>query len=262
MVYMLYVDAAVLFFFVTLWYLVSLAIKRQDIADVLWGAGCVIIVLTSLCTIDHVTLRSVAMSFMVIVWGSRLSTRIFLKNRGKPEDFRYRALREAWGRSFALRSYFQVFLFQAFLMFVILTPVLYVIGRQHAGDIFVLDVLGVLLWLTGFVIESVADYQLDSFKHKRYNRGQILQSGLWRYSRHPNYFGEVVMWWGLYCIALSVPGGSYTAIGPLVITFLILKVSGIPLIEKRYKDSEKYQRYKKMTSSFIPLPPRTNTKED
>ncbi len=255
MIYMLYIDAVVLFLFMTLWYLVSLVIKRQDIADVLWGAGCIVIVLTSLSTVQSVTLRALVMSFLVIVWGGRLSTRIFLKNRGKPEDFRYRKWREEWGRSFAMRSYFQVFILQGILMFVILTPVLYVIAKQYEEGIFFLDVLGALIWLTGFIIESVADYQLDSFKHKKYNRGQIIQTGLWRYSRHPNYFGEVLMWWGLYCMALSVPGGWYTIVGPVAITFLILKVSGIPLIEEHYRNNEKYQEYSKRTSSFIPMPP-------
>lgn len=258
MVYMLCIDAAVLFFILTLWFLVSLVIKRQDIADILWGAGCIIIVLTSLVIVETVSLRSLVMGFLVIVWGGRLSTRIFLKRRGEPEDFRYRKLRDTWGRSFTLRSYFQVFILQGILMFVILTPVLYVIGQKQVSTISIPDLLGLFIWLIGFLLESVADYQLDSFKHKKYNRNQIIQTGLWRYSRHPNYFGEVVMWWGLYIMALALPGGWLTIIGPVAITFLILKVSGIPLIEERYKDNDKYQEYKKRTSAFFPMPPRVN----
>jgi steroid 5-alpha reductase family enzyme len=257
MLYMLLVSSAVLFFFMTLWFLVSLAIQRNDIADVLWGAGFVVIVLASLAAVEDTSIRAVVMSFLVLLWGSRLTTRIYLKNRGKPEDFRYRKWREEWGRYFALRSYFQVFIFQGLLMFVVLIPVLFVIGQQNPVELNLLDLLGVAIWILGFVFETVADYQLDSFKSRSYNRGQVLQTGLWKYSRHPNYFGEVVMWWGLYCMALSVPGGVYTIVGPLAITFLILKVSGVPMLEEHYKDNEKYQIYARRTSVFVPLPPRS-----
>jgi steroid 5-alpha reductase family enzyme len=253
---MLCIASAVLFFFMTLWFLVSLAIRRNDIADILWGAGFILVVLTSLGAVETVSYRALIMSLLVIIWGARLSTRIYLKNRGKSEDFRYRKWREEWGRYFALRSYFQVFGLQGILMLVVLTPVLYVIGRQDPVNISFLDILGVVIWFAGFLLETVADYQLDSFKSRSYNKGLILQTGLWKYSRHPNYFGEVVMWWGLYCIALSVPGGAFTFVGPLVITFLILKVSGIPLLEEHYRDNPKYQQYSKRTSVFVPLPPR------
>ncbi len=253
---MLYIASAVLFFFMTLWFLVSLAIRRNDIADVLWGAGFIVVVLTSLAAVETASLRALIMSLLVIIWGSRLSTRIFFKNRGKPEDFRYKKWREEWGRYFALRSYFQVFVLQGILMLVVLTPVLYVIGRQDPVSFSVFDFLGVTIWITGFLLETVADYQLDSFKSRSYNKGHILQTGLWKYSRHPNYFGEVVMWWGIYCMALAVSGGVYTFIGPLVITILILKVSGIPLLEEHYRDNPKYQQYSRRTSVFIPLPPR------
>lgn len=122
-------------------------------------------------------------------------------------------------------------------MFVVLTPVLFMIGQQDPVKISALDVLGVLVWIIGFTIESLADYQLDAFKSRSYNRGGILETGLWKFSRHPNYFGEIVMWWGIYCMALSLSGGLYAIVGPLAITFLILKVSGIPLLEEHYRDN-------------------------
>lgn len=258
MLYMLYITSAVLFFFMTLWFLVSLVIRRSDIADVLWGAGFAVIVLTALATVELVSLRALVMCLLVVVWGGRLSTRIFLKYRGKPEDFRYRRWREEWGGYFALRSYFQIFVLQGVLMFVVLAPVLYTIGRAGRPEVTIFDILGILVWCGGFIIEAVADFQLDSFKQRSYNKGRILTTGLWKYSRHPNYFGEVVMWWGIYIMALSVSGGLYTIIGPVFITFLILCVSGIPLIENRYRDNPEYQEYKKRTSAFIPLPPRVH----
>lgn len=254
---MLLIDALVLLLFVSMWYFVSLAIKRQDIADTLWGAGFVLVVFTSLAVVELVSLRGLVMSFLVIVWGSRLGVRIYLRNRARGEDFRYNRWRKEWGRYFALRSFFQVFFLQGVLMLVVLAPVLYVVGSGQPVALNFLDLVGGAVWLSGFIIESVADYQLDRFKSRAYNQGAILQSGLWRYSRHPNYFGEVVMWWGIYLMTLSVEGGWLTFFGPLVITLLILKVSGIPLLEEHYRDNPGYQRYAERTSVFIPMPPRS-----
>lgn len=255
--HMLTVDAVVLLLFMTMWFLVSLAIRRQDIADVLWGAGFVVVVATSLAVVEQSGLRGVLMSLAVFVWGGRLATRIYLRNRGKSEDFRYRRWRQEWGRYFVLRSFFQVFLLQGLLMLVVLAPVLYVLGSGGGQPLGMLDYLGLFVWIVGFFFETVADYQLDRFKSRKYNAGRIMQTGLWRYSRHPNYFGEVVMWWGIYLMALMVEGGWLTIFGPLVITLLILKVSGVPMLEEHYRDNPEYQKYKRRTSGFIPLPPRT-----
>jgi len=256
MLQMLLFTSLVLLFFMTMWFLVSVALSRNDIADVLWGAGFVLVVVSASLMVETLTPRGLTMALLVTIWGVRLAVRIYLKNMGKDEDFRYRKWREEWGRAFLVRSYFQVFILQGVLMLVVLTPVWYVIGRQQPVSPNILDVLGLLIWCVGFYFEVVADYQLDAFKKSPDNKGKILQSGLWRYSRHPNYFGEVVMWWGIYLMALPVTGGVYTAIGPAVITFLILKVSGVPLLEEHYRDNPEYQEYAERTSVFFPLPPK------
>ena len=118
------------------------------------------------------------------------------------------------------------------------------------------DVVGVLVWIIGFLFEAVGDYQLRRFIGNPLNKGRIMMSGLWRFTRHPNYFGEVVLWWGIFLIALSVPGGWRTIVGPATITFLILKVSGIPMLEAKYRSNPQYEAYQRRTSSFVPLPPR------
>jgi steroid 5-alpha reductase family enzyme len=144
---------------------------------------------------------------------------------------------------------------QGFLLLVIDSPALFVnsFGGPALGW---LDIAGVALWFSGFLMEAVADYQLMRFMKDPANRGRILQAGLWRYSRHPNYFGEVSQWWGLWLIALSVPGGWVTVFGPLAITILILKVSGIPLLESRQTENPEYREYRKRTSAFVPWLPK------
>lgn len=260
MLQMLLFTSLVLLFFMTIWFLVAMAVRRNDIADILWGVGFVLVVMSASLMVDSLTFRGLLMALLVTLWGVRLSVRIYLKNRGKEEDFRYRKWRKEWGDSFFLRSYLQVFILQGVLMLVVLTPVWYVIGRQQPVQANILDALGLLLWSVGFYFEVVADYQLDAFKKNPENSGKVLQTGLWRYSRHPNYFGEVVMWWGIYLMALPVTGAVYTIIGPVVITFLIVKVSGVPLMEEHYRDNPKYQEYKKKTSVFLPLPPKIEPK--
>ncbi len=139
-------------------------------------------------------------------------------------------------------------------MVIISLPVTFIIVHaQDSGSI--LSVLGICIWLTGFFFEAVGDYQLAKYKKDTASKGKIMTQGLWSYTRHPNYFGEVTLWWGMYVIALSVPNGWMTFPGPLTITFLILKVSGIPLLEEKYKDNPEFQAYKRRTSAFFPLPP-------
>lgn len=253
---MLTTVSLVLFVFMSCWFLVSLVIRRLDIADILWGAGFIVAVLAALFSMGSVSLRGIVISLLVMIWGSRLAVRIGFRNYSKEEDFRYRSWRESWGRTFVLRSYLQVFLLQGALMIVVLAPVLWVLGRDTGYPLTLLDGAGLIIWGIGFTIETVADYQLDRFKARSYNRGVILQSGLWKYSRHPNYFGEVLLWWGIYLISCGVPGGWLSFFGPLTITLLILKVSGVPLLEAHYKENPAYQQYRRRTSSFIPLPPR------
>jgi steroid 5-alpha reductase family enzyme len=199
--------------------------------------------------------RQLIAATLILIWGVRLAIRIYLRNRGKGEDIRYRKWRETWGKFFVIRSYFQVFILQGCILLLNISPIL-VINTYDAGKFGVLDVFGALLWVLGFAFESIADWQLDRFIADPNNRGKIMDRGLWRYSRHPNYFGEVTMWWGLYVLALSVPWGWISIIGPLTITSTILFVSGIPMTEKLMEKNPAFAVYKKRTSVFIPWFPR------
>lgn len=250
----LIIQASVIVIYMTAWFFIAQLLRRNDIADVLWGTGFILTTATPLVFSEYITVRGIVAAVLVTLWGTRLAVHIFMRNRGRPEDPRYRKWRKEWGRHAVFRAYFQIFLFQGLLMVIISLPVTFII--LHASDsISILDIVGVCIWLTGFIFETVGDYQLVKYKRDQANKGKIMIKGLWSYTRHPNYFGEVTLWWGMYVIALSVPNGWMTIPGPLTITFLILKVSGIPMLEKKYKDNPEFQSYKRRTSAFFPLPP-------
>jgi steroid 5-alpha reductase family enzyme len=235
------------------WFLIALIIKRNDVADIAWGGGFLLCVSASLLLGNQLTIRNILITSLVMVWSLRLSLHIYMRNRFKPEDARYQAWRLSWGAWFYLRSFFQIFIFQGLLLLLVVSPV--VISNVFGGKkVSLLDILGIAIWIFGFLFETISDWQLKNFVKISENKGKIIQTGLWRYSRHPNYFGEVTCWWGLWVVALSVPYGVIGIIGPLIITFLILKVSGIPLLEKRMKEKPGFEDYAKKTSIFFPLP--------
>jgi steroid 5-alpha reductase family enzyme len=246
--------AAILFLYMSLWFIVSVLIKRNDIADIAWGLGFVLLAWTSFFLSESNGLRGLLLCILVSIWGLRLSWHIYLRNKNRPEDYRYAKWRQDWGKWFYLRSYLQVYLLQGILLFIIVSPVLlanYSLGKPFG----ILDVVGILIWLVGFVFESVGDAQLAEFIKDPNNKGKLLQTGLWQYTRHPNYFGEVTQWWGIWLSALSTPAGFLTVIGPLMITFLILKVSGVPMLEKKMSEHPDFESYKKRTNMFIPWKP-------
>lgn len=249
------VAALVIFFYMTALFVLALIHRDNSIADVAWGPGFILIAWTTLLIGGSFTLRQLIAAMLILIWGTRLAIRIHLRNRRKGEDMRYRNWREAWGRFFLIRSYFQVFILQGCILLMNIAPIL-VINTYEAGNFGMLDVFGVLLWVLGFTFESVGDWQLDRFIADKNSRGKIMDSGLWRYSRHPNYFGEVTMWWGIFCLALSVPWGWISIIGPLAITGTILFVSGIPMTERLMAKTPGFDVYKKQTSVFIPWFPK------
>ena len=254
MLHILVTETIVVLIYMTMWFFIAQALKRNDIADVAWGTGFIVTAITAAILSDSMTSRGFLTICLVALWGVRLAAHIHMRNRGKPEDRRYRKWKEEWGRHAVIRAYMQLFLFQGLLMIIISLPVTYIIvyGQSPLG---LPDVIGLFSWCVGFAFETAGDYQLLKFKRDPANRGKIMTTGLWSYTRHPNYFGEVTLWWGVYMIALSVQKGWLTILGPLTITFLILKVSGIPLLEEKYKDNLEFQAYKRRTSAFFPLPP-------
>lgn len=248
---------SILFLYMSFWFLVSLLKKRNDVADVAWGLGFVLVAWSSFFIAEGDSgTRGLLVCTLVSVWGLRLAWHIHHRNKGKAEDYRYLAWRKEWGKWFYLRSYLQVYLLQGALLFIIVLPVL-LINKSTATPFGLLDMLGVAVWLCGFYFEAVGDAQLARFMSKLENKGKLMQTGLWAYTRHPNYFGEVTQWWGLGLIALAVPGGWLGLIGPLTITYLILKVSGIPMLEKRMSQHPDFAAYKQRVSVFVPLPPRS-----
>lgn len=247
--------ALTLFVYMSFWFIISIFKKRNDIADIAWGIGFVILAWSSFFIGETYSVRSLLVNLLLSIWGFRLAWHIYNRNKGKAEDYRYLAWRKEWGDWFYFRSYLQVYLLQGIFLYLIISPVLF-INHNIGQQLNFLDVLGILVWLTGFSFEVIGDTQLARFISDPNNKGKLLQTGLWKYSRHPNYFGEVTQWWGLWLVACGFAGGWLSIIGPLTITFLILKVSGVPLLEKKMAENSAFAEYKKRTSAFFPLPPR------
>jgi steroid 5-alpha reductase family enzyme len=237
----------------TFWFVISVIKKRNDVADIAWGLGFIFMAWLSFF-ISGFSFKAILIDFLITVWGLRLAWHIYSRNKNKQEDSRYLEWRKTW-KNFYLRSYLQVFILQGILLFLISLPSMFI--NHSLGNAFgILDFIGLMIWGIGFYFESVGDAQLKQFISNPANRGKIMNQGLWRYSRHPNYFGEVTQWWGIFIIALSIPLGFVTIIGPFTITILILFVSGVPMLEKKYTGRQDFEEYKKHTSIFIPLPPK------
>lgn len=248
-------PALFVFLYMNLVFVVALVIKNNSIVDIAWGIGFVCVAFVAFFLHEGTASRTILVTVLVSVWGIRLAIHVGLRNMGKPEDFRYAQWRKDWGRWFVPRSYLQIFLLQGILLLVISYPVQLVNLSDRQG-LTALDLLGVFVWGVGFLFESVGDYQLARFKHNPRNKSKIMTSGLWKYSRHPNYFGEALLWWGIFIIALSVESGWTAIISPLLITYLLLRVSGVTMLEKKYVGNDAYAAYAKETSAFIPLPPK------
>ncbi len=246
----------VLAFFTFVWFL-SVIKENAGIVDIFWGLGFVLVAWVSAFTGDGWIGRKALVTLLTTVWGLRLSLHLFLRNWNSEEDFRYRRFRENAGDRFWITILFNIFLLQAVLLWIIAFPILYVATAPAPDQIRWTDVAGVLLWLTGFIFEVVGDLQLKSFLSDPENRGRVMKYGLWRYTRHPNYFGESLIWWGIFLIALSTPAGYVTIIGPILITFLLLRVSGVTMLEEGLKHRrEGYEEYVRNTSAFIPWFPK------
>ena len=252
--YLLY-PALVVFLYMNLVFIIALAIKDNSIVDIAWGIGFICVTWVTFFLSEGIPMRAILMTTLVTVWGVRLAIHVGLRNLGKPEDFRYANWRQKWGKWFVPRSYLQIFLLQGILLLIISYPVL-LVNQSDSTGLTALDLIGVLLWCVGFLFESVSDYQLVRFKSNPENKSKIMTGGLWRYSRHPNYFGEALLWWGIYVIALSVPSGWTAVISPVLITFLLLRVSGVTMLEKKYVGNDAYAAYVRKTSAFIPRPPK------
>jgi len=248
-------GAAILTLMTILW-LVSLWIKDASIVDTFWGFGFIVVTwATFMLTPQGYLPRKQLMAILVTIWGLRLMLHIHLRNSGQPEDFRYAKWREENGSQWWWVSFFKVFLLQGVLMWIISAPLLATQTSGFPAILTPLDYVGTLIWAFGFLFELVGDLQLTLFKGDENNRGKILTSGLWKYTRHPNYFGETLLWWGFYVIALAA-GFWWTIFSPIIMTFLLLKVSGVAMLERTMKTKPGYEEYMRNTNAFVPWFPR------
>jgi steroid 5-alpha reductase family enzyme len=250
------ITLVTIFIYMTIWYFIALVLKRNDIADIAWGLGFIVV-----CSVMYF-FGSKGPQFLIVflltlIWGLRLVIHIYFRNKGKSEDFRYKKWRSDWGKWFYVRTYLQVFLLQGFFMVLIsFSAIISANSTSTDTTLSFIVYAGSLVWLIGFIFESVGDFQLTKFISNSKNKGKIMTQGLWKYTRHPNYFGEVTQWWGIFFIVLTVSNGFWAIISPLTITFLILKVSGIPMLEAKYKANKEFEKYKKVTNAFFPWIPK------
>jgi steroid 5-alpha reductase family enzyme len=237
-------------------WVVSLILKNASIVDIVWGLGFVCVAWAVRLRVDGLDARQTLLVAMTTIWGLRLATHLFIRNHGQPEDYRYRAMRKHWGPRFPIISLVTVFGLQGVLMFLVSLP----IQLGQAPDEPALGALawiGVAVWLIGLFFEVVGDAQLAAFKKDPANAGVVMDKGLWRYTRHPNYFGDACVWWGIALVAAETTVGRWGLIGAAVMTILLRRVSGVTLLEKSLVKRRKgYVEYVARTSPFIPRPPK------
>jgi steroid 5-alpha reductase family enzyme len=254
-IYML--NLALITGMMTILWLVSIVLKNVSIVDLFWGFGFVVSSAVYFIFTEEIGIRKVILMVLVLLWGMRLSIYLAWRNIGKGEDFRYREFRRKYGENrYWWISFFQTFLLQGLLMWLISLPLLGAQYDQLQPELTLLDYLAILIWCIGFTFETAGDWQLASFKANPENKGKVLNTGLWKYTRHPNYFGDAAVWWGFALLSIST--GSYLPVlGSVLMTALIIKVSGVVLLEKTLKtDKPEYEEYIRKTSAFIPWFPK------
>jgi steroid 5-alpha reductase family enzyme len=234
-------------------FIIAFLTKDNSWADVAWGVGFIVVAVSSWLFGGASWGIALLATTLVTIWGIRLAGHIALRHQGKTEDWRYAQWRKDWGRWWIVRSYVQVFMLQGVFLLMIASSFWYLNTRQAVASFDVLDGVGVLVWLVGFFFEAVGDYQLLVFKRNPANKGNIMTTGVWQYTRHPNYFGEATMWWGIFLLVVSEPWGWLTVLSPLTITFLLLGVSGVPMLEKKYEGNRDFEAYKKTDSRLLPV---------
>jgi len=236
----------------------SVAVRDASIVDSFWSLGFVVVAAVALVAGPGLIERRLLVFALVAVWGVRLSLHITKRNWGKGEDFRYQAFRARWGPRFWWVSLFTVFLLQGAIMFVVSLPIQAAGAGETPSSLGWLDALGAALWLVGFAFETVGDAQLARFKADPTTKGKVMDRGLWRYTRHPNYFGDATLWWGIGLLALATPFGPWALVGPAVMTFMLVRVSGVAMLEKTIAERRPgYAEYVRRTSAFFPRPPRS-----
>lgn len=245
----------VILVYYTLFFIVGTLIKNNSIVDIGWGIGFAIVAWFTTIATSNYHVSNLIITSLITVWGLRLFYHILKRNLGKPEDFRYKNWRKEWGKFVILRAFFQVYLLQGLFLFIIALPII-LLNTKDSSSFSVWALIGVLVWIIGFIFESLGDYQLKKFKENPKSKGKIMRYGLWKYTRHPNYFGETTMWWGLAITSYLSGAPIWVFVSPIVITWLLLFVSGVPMLEKRFADRPGYKKYKETTPVFFPWFPK------
>jgi steroid 5-alpha reductase family enzyme len=249
------VAAAVVAACMAVTFVLSLLLGDNSIVDVTYGLAAALTTAATFVLSPTRHPREAVLLALVGLWGVRLAAHLLVRKWGQGEDSRYRAWREEWGRWFVLRSLLQIYVLQGAIILVILTPVL-LTRRAPGGPLGLLEWLGVAVWALGFSFEAVGDAQLLAFKRDPANRGRFITRGLWRYTRHPNYFGEATLWWGVFLVGLRAEHGVIGILSPITITALLLFVSGIPMLERRWAGNPEFEAYRRRTSAFFPWLPK------
>lgn len=242
---------------VTLLWVLSIFIKNVSIVDLFWGVGYVVVNGYYFFMSEEISARKILVFALVSIWGLRLFIYLAFRNIGKGEDFRYQEFRRKYGAErYWWFSFFQTFLLQGVLIMIVSLPLLGVNTGKLSGNLNVLDYLGIFVWLIGFSFEAGGDFQLSRFKKNAANKGKVLNTGFWKYTRHPNYFGDSAVWWSF--ALFSIAAGSYWQIvGSVIMTLLIIHVSGVALLEKTLNSTKpQYNEYIQKTSSFFPWFPK------
>lgn len=235
-------------------WVVSVVLRDASIVDIVWGLGFVVVAWSSWIVSDSTEVSDLVIRLCVTVWGLRLAMYLAWRNIGKGEDYRYQAMRKKYGSRFPLVSLVSVFLLQGVLMWIVSLPVqlTHVVDGRSSPMV----AIGVVLWAVGVMFESVGDAQLARFKARPENAGKVMRSGLWRYTRHPNYFGDFLAWWGIGVASLAGWSSVVGLLGPVGMSVLLMRVSGVPMLEhsiaKRRPD---YVEYRRTTSAFFPRRP-------
>ena len=248
---------AIVVMMLAVWVL-SLAVRDASIVDSFWSLGFVLVASVALMAGPGVFERRLLVFALATVWGVRLALHITRRNWGRGEDFRYQGFRARWGSRFWWVSLFTVFLLQGAIMFVVSLPVQVVGAGPTPSRLGLWDLLGAAVWLLGFSFEAIGDAQLARFKAGPAGRGAVMDRGLWRYTRHPNYFGDAALWWGIGLIGVATPWGWMALLGPAVMTYMLVRVSGVAMLEKDIVERRPgYADYVRRTSAFLPRPPKS-----
>ncbi|MNZ72558.1 3-oxo-5-alpha-steroid 4-dehydrogenase [compost metagenome] len=245
------VSGGAIFLYMVILFLAAQIKKDNSIVDIGWGMGFVIIAFVTFFYKDGFEPRQLLILVLVTLWGVRLALHLLIRSIGRAEDFRYANFRKEWGKNVVVIAFFRVFMLQGFFMLLLAYPIIRV-NAEQSGGLDAAAYVGFVIWAIGFLFQAVGDAQLESFKKTRRSKEEVLTTGLWRYTRHPNYFGEAAMWWGIAVIILPVRGGWIAVFSALFMNLLLLKVSGVPFLDKRYAQNAAYQQYKKETNRFLP----------